>query len=810
MKNQTMGFQSNLRTCEASAAFAQGSQTKPESFKRGFKESINMTSTIMKRAICFTLLLLVLAVPGFAQIEPRLPDSGHPIPSAPKKRYEAASVAALPGLECKLYAEGSTPSKSLTVFTDDDGYARFHAVRATASDASQRLALDCVDSIGKSYSYLVDLTSDDTFTPRPLNLANERGTDRPALQGDPLSYSRSELIQAGYGLRPDPTDTAAYARWLAAASVPGRMLETKRPVSRAHTNPLVRPNRVVDTGKGVDSNNKYQPNTVHQVEEPWWVGATLNGAPSYISNQATFNVPEAIPAGDETPYGTAIAIWNGVDGGSALIQGGLNLQTLGYFAGYGVFREYCCGDPDSNTGTYNTAHGAFTPNPHDEIYSEEYYCDSQGNPNLNGGYGCTYILDETTGAILNCTQANGSPCASVKAVPTWNSFGTEADFVIEDQTPQLLSGWDSNTNYTPGQMVSDGGTAGKGYPYICLVSNMDHEPGQNPQYWAVYAPLTAFTDLSDTVNMSGSALSSTTGKFSQTVTTDPLVYLLVDFTNTSSHMNVSLGTTDETYFSVSQWEQVRGIALTGDVHCAGVGGVCRSQPIAVGPNAEGSNVGDAWELGNEANSGGDHYIYQWQNSNWARQPGAATQIAISPGGHHPWVINHLGQVFYWNDGEFDLAPGNACATSIGVGPATTADPYGIPWIIGCNGGKSTNGSIYYLNGSTWVQYSGDANQVAVSPEGIPWVLQANGNIFYLDGSNWKQGPGCATSIAVGPSSAPFAIWAGDPWIIGCNGNIYQFQFGASWVQLPGVASNISVSPDLGVPWIVNSSGAIFE
>jgi hypothetical protein len=800
MKNQTMGFQSDLRTREASAAFAQDSQAKPESFKSGFKESINRTSTIMKRvAICSTLLLLVFAVPGFAQVEPRLPDSGHPIPSAPKKIYEPASVAALPGQQCKLYAEGSAPSHSLEVFTNDDGYARFQAVRATASDAIQRLALDCVDSAGKSSSYLVDLTSGDTFTPRPLNLANERGSDRPALQGDPLSYSQSDLIQAGYGLRPAPTDTAAYARWLAAASIPGRMLEAKGPAPRTHTDPLAHLNRI-DSRSGVHSNNKVQPNTVHEVEEPWWVGSTLNGAPSYISNQATFNVPGAIPGGDETPDGTQIAIWNGVEGpSSALIQGGVYLYTLGSSATYGTFREYCCGDGDSNG--YG---GAFVPNPGDQIFSQEWYCDSQGNLNLNGGYGCTYLKDNTTGAILSCTKANGSPCWSVKAVNGW-TFGHDADFVIEDQTPQLLSGWKSNTNYTPGQIVDYNAS-----PYICLVANKDQTPSNNPTYWAPYPPMTAFTDLTSKVTMSGAAYSSQTDKYSQTVTTDPLVYLLVDFTNTSSHMDVSLGTTDETYFSVSQWKQVRGIALTGDVHCAGAGGVCRSQPIAVGPNAEGSNVGDAWELGNEANSGGDHYIYQWQNSNWAKRPGAATQIAMSPGGHHPWVINHLGQIFYWNDGEFDLAPGSACATSIGVGPASTADPYGTPWIIGCNGGKSTNGSIYYLNGSTWVQYSGDANQVAVSPEGIPWVLQANGNIFYLDGSNWKQGPGCATSIAVGPSSAPFAIWAGDPWIIGCNGNIYQFQFGASWVQLPGVASNISVSPDLGVPWIVNSSGAIFE
>jgi hypothetical protein len=37
------------------------------------------------------------------------------------------------------------------------------------------------------------------------------------------------------------------------------------------------------------------------------------------------------------------------------------------------------------------------PNPGDTIYSQEWYCDSQGNLNLNGGFGCTYLVDQTTG-----------------------------------------------------------------------------------------------------------------------------------------------------------------------------------------------------------------------------------------------------------------------------------------------------------------------------------------------------------------------------------------------------------------------------
>src|ERR1700693_3138072 len=137
---------------------------------------------------CLTLLM-AFAAPG--------QENHHPIPTAPKKSYEPASVRALPGLQCRLYAERSDPFKGLRVFTDDDGYAPFHAVPVSANAPVQRLTLDCKDSEAAPSTFSVDLTSDQTFEPRPLDIANERGTDRPALTGDPLSYSQSELIQAG-------------------------------------------------------------------------------------------------------------------------------------------------------------------------------------------------------------------------------------------------------------------------------------------------------------------------------------------------------------------------------------------------------------------------------------------------------------------------------------------------------------------------------------------------------------------------------------------------------------------------------------
>ena len=392
---------------------------------------------------------------------------------ASKKSYLPASVPALPGLQCKVYPKGSDFSSGLAVFTDDDGYARFHAVRAAAGDVVRQLTLDCTDSAGKTYSYSVDLTSEDTFAPRPVNLANERGVDRPALKGDPMSYTQSELIDAGYGLRPDPVkDPAAYSQWLEAATRPGRLLEAKRPARLSHS---------VHTGPGGP-----------------WVGSVLTGSPSYISVQGNFNVPNAEPGGNYTTN-TQISIWNGLGGfgtGSGLIQGGVGVTTSASVATYWTWREYCCGDPDSNG--YG---GNFTPNPGETIFSQEWYCDSSGNLDLNGGYGCTHLHDLTTGAVFDCTKSNGSPCWSVKAIAGM-TIGLAAEFIIENESDQ------------------------------------------------VSPPTAPFTDFNTIVTMTGSAYSSATDSYSSTISTDPEVNLLTDFTNSHTNILVALGSTDQTYFGI--------------------------------------------------------------------------------------------------------------------------------------------------------------------------------------------------------------------------------------------------------------------
>ena len=187
--------------------------------------------------------------------------------------------------------------------------------------------------MGKQWSFPVDLASEDTFSSHPLDLGGHHGKVRQPLSGDPFQYSDAELIETGYGLRPDPAyDPWAYLSWLIAASMPGRMLETKRPDQQKHAS-------IVTPGGA-------------------WTGSVLVGAPNYLSVQGMFNVPTAIPGGDKTTY-TETSIWNGLGGfghSSGLIQSGVVIYTTTTAANYTSFREYCCGGLSAYGGN-------FTPNP---------------------------------------------------------------------------------------------------------------------------------------------------------------------------------------------------------------------------------------------------------------------------------------------------------------------------------------------------------------------------------------------------------------------------------------------------------------
>ena len=347
-----------------------------------------------------------------------------------------ASIKAAPDLECRLHARGSAITSGLPIFTDGDGYARFYALKGNTIGRYQTLT--CTDNDGRRHTYNLDLVSKAYFVKRPLDLSKERGIERPPLTGDPLSYTQAELSQKGYGLRPKP-DAQIYSVWLEAARKPARMLFAKKPDVFVH-----------------------QPHLVTPLTSPNWTGSVMTGSAPYVSVVAMFHMPDAIPGPE-----AAAVIWPGLGGffdGKALIQAGAGLWSKPSTAIYFTWREYCCGNSDSNG--YG---GNFIPAPGDKILVSAWYCDDKGEENIVGGFGCAHVHDLTSGQVLNCTlpkgTKDGEPCWSVKALPSnilcsdpddpakCTTIGASAEFILENVSPQPPIQREPFPRFTPFRIV---------------------------------------------------------------------------------------------------------------------------------------------------------------------------------------------------------------------------------------------------------------------------------------------------------------------------------------------------------------------
>jgi len=341
--------------------------------------------------------------------------------SAPPQRpdgqaqFEPASVAVPAGSNCILHPEGiQDPKESIHVNADEDRVARFLAVRPTLPNSVERLALDCTDATNRTKTYVVDLRSEATFTPRPFDASRTTLAVRPALTGDPRRFTPEELVTAGYGLRPDQTaNPDAYQQWLAAASVPVYKLRTDRTLPA----PVLNAN-------------------VYKTPSSGWTGVILQGSfqkkataaetISYGASSATVVVPKVTPGPT-----AAMTIWNGLDN---VFQAVIDVNSTATAASFGIHRQSF--DPHSNKGL-DTAGTRFTPAPGDRISLEEWYCNAKGGLDLTGGYECTHMVDITRHTQWECDQAASSDCPSYKLIASDlgnGKLGWQTEFIIEDDT----------------------------------------------------------------------------------------------------------------------------------------------------------------------------------------------------------------------------------------------------------------------------------------------------------------------------------------------------------------------------------------
>jgi hypothetical protein len=136
--------------------------------------------------------------------------------------------------------------------------------------------------------------------------------------------------------------------------------------------------------------------------------------------------------------------------------------------------------------------------------------------------------------------------------------------------------------------------------------------------------------------------------------------------------------------------------------------------IAIGAN------GSVWIIGATAVPGG-YDIENWTGTAWTTVPGAGVHIAVAPNGL-PWVVNDKGEIWQRTaPGGWQQVPGQNIH-DVGIGADGTA------WTTG--GGASCGGfGVARWNGTGWDQYDGSGFQIAVGPNGMPWLVNGAGTIF---------------------------------------------------------------------------------
>ena len=746
---------------------------------------LNCLSAPSKR-LGATVILMGLMVCGRSAYPQATGQRGEP-------HFEPASVEVPIGNNCVLHSEDNPdPSQSISFRPDADGVVRFLAVRPTLPNSVNRLALDCTDSQGNANTYPIDLRSEDTFADRPFDPLRAGLAVRPALTGDPLSFTQDQLVEAGYGLRPDPTgDPELYQTWLAAASEPMYKL---RAAPRGSFNPLsLRP--LASIGVFSDNADSIALDAgVYLSPSTYWTGAILSGSYkkgttsaktySYVQNQSTFAVPAITPNIFSTKT-TALTIWNGLDN---VFQAIVDVQATPTAGRYGIHRQNFYHDlPKESIDEQGVD---FTPKSGDEIFVEEWYCDSKGHVKMEGGYGCSIMIDKTQKIEWECDQSKSSECQSYPIESKFlanGALGQTAEYVIEDDSGEVSGNCPSKTN--------------------CYKEWVDISP----------------------VTMTGSALvvqgTSATGK-TVTTSTDPNVSLLTDnavsapFVFGDRHFIISLPTgatkwnglvTNVYYWDGTNFDKL-STPQTSTTAQPGVTFGCGSW-IAVAPNSHGLTRGTPWITGCDAAKDGNYDVYQMQTGGaWVRmESDIATQVATSPAGDL-WALNAKGDILYRDGSKFVANSTGGCATMIAVGPDSHGLSHGTPWITGCHAGKDGNYDVYEMQtGGKWVKMQDDiATRLAVSPEGNAWALNAKGQILYWNGTKFIENAagGCAISIGVGPNS--HGLTNGTPWITGCapapgifgSYDVYQMQTGGKWVKMQNYAGvGIAVSPE-GDAWTI--------
>jgi peptidoglycan hydrolase-like protein with peptidoglycan-binding domain len=150
------------------------------------------------------------------------------------------------------------------------------------------------------------------------------------------------------------------------------------------------------------------------------------------------------------------------------------------------------------------------------------------------------------------------------------------------------------------------------------------------------------------------------------------------------------------------------------------------------------------------------------------------------------------------------------ATDIGLG----AD--GSAWIVSMTptaGGYTIRKWNTATANWTTAVGNGGALRIAVSPSGVPWVVNDAGLIFQRSSSSassgtWQPRPGCAKDIGIGANGS---VWSISCTFTGDGGYLVQHWNGANWVLDSTGSAGYNIAVDAaGKPWINGWLGIPFR
>lgn len=190
--------------------------------------------------------------------------------------------------------------------------------------------------------------------------------------------------------------------------------------------------------------------------------------------------------------------------------------------------------------------------------------------------------------------------------------------------------------------------------------------------------------------------------------------------------------------------------------------------------------------------GTDGELYHWIKGAWTRFGRRAHRVAVGPTGY-PWIIDASHRIWSYDGRRWLQRSGQARAIDIG------AD--GSVFILGQP--TSANGYVYRWTGSSWSYFGGNGVEIAVAPDGRPWVINSARQVYRRNGSRYDYIPGEARDIDVGGDGTVYMLGGG--W--GVDGYVYRWN-GSGWTYNGGYGVRITVAPT-GAPALVNSANSVW-